>query len=123
MRHLKIGESLKCRRRLGRIKIFLDGVYGCWSALTATDYPDRPGFRGEALFSPEEFAAICVEADRRGLQISTHAVGDGAVAAAIDGYEAAQRANGPRDARHRLEHIDTITFRDLDRLAPLGVVA
>ena len=109
--------------RFGRIKLFMDGVYDTWTALTVTDYPDRPGFRSEPLIAPEVFNAICVEADRRGLQVATHAVGDGAVRATIDGYEAAHRANGPRDSRHRIEHIDTITPEDLARLAPLGIVA
>ncbi|MCW0002341.1 amidohydrolase [Pararhizobium sp. YC-54] len=107
----------------GRIKLFMDGVYDTWTALTVTDYPDRPGFRSEPLIAPETFNAICIEADRRGLQIATHAVGDGAVRATIDGYEAARKANGSRDARHRIEHIDTITPEDLDRLSPLGIVA
>lgn len=107
----------------GRVKLFMDGVYDTWTALTATDYPDRPGFRSEPLIAPDIFNAMCIEADRRGLQVATHAVGDGAVRATIDGYEAACKANGRRDARHRIEHIDTITPEDLDRLAPLGIVA
>ena len=107
----------------GRIKLFMDGVFDTWTALTVTDYPDRPGFRSEPLIAPDIFAAICIEADRRGLQIATHAVGDGAVRATIDGYQAAARANGPRDARHRIEHIDTVTPADLDRLAHLGITA
>ncbi len=107
----------------GRIKLFMDGVYDTWTALTVTDYPDRPGFRSEPLIAPEIFNAICIEADRRGLQIATHAVGDGAVRATIDGYQAARTANGPRDARHRIEHIDTIAPTDLARLKPLGITA
>lgn len=107
----------------GRIKLFMDGVFDTWTALTVTDYPERPGFRSEPLIPPGVFDAICIEADRRGLQIATHAVGDGAVRATIDGYQAAARANGRRDARHRIEHIDTITALDLDRLAPLGITA
>lgn len=109
--------------RFGRIKLFMDGVFDTWTALTVTDYPDRPGFRSAPLIAPDVFAAICIEADRRGLQIATHAVGDGAVRATIDGYQAAARANGPRDARHRIEHIDTATPPDLDRLARLGITA
>lgn len=109
--------------RFGRVKLFMDGVYDTWTALTVTDYPDRPGFRSEPLIAPEIFNAMCVEADRRGLQVATHAVGDGAVRATIDGYEAARNANGPRDSRHRIEHIDTITPEDLARLDPLGIVA
>ncbi|MBJ2152868.1 amidohydrolase family protein [Paracoccus sp. IB05] len=107
----------------GRIKLFMDGVFDTWTALTVTDYPDRPGLRSEPLIPPDLFNAICIEADRRGLRITTHAVGDGAVRAVIDGDEAARDANGARDARHRIEHIDTITPSDLDRLGPLGITA
>lgn len=107
----------------GRVKLFMDGVYDTWTALTVTDYPDRPGFRSEPLIAPAIFNAMCVEADRRGLQVATHAVGDGAVRATIDGYEAARNANGKRDSRHRIEHIDTITPEDLARLDPLGIIA
>jgi predicted amidohydrolase YtcJ len=117
------GPEVPGRLHFGRIKLFMDGVYDTWTALTATDYPDRPGFRSEPLIAPAIFNAMCIEADRRGLQIATHAVGDGAVRATIDGYEAARNANGRRDSRHRIEHIDTIAREDLERLAPLGIVA
>jgi predicted amidohydrolase YtcJ len=107
----------------GRIKLFMDGVYDTSTALTVSDYPGRPAYRSAPLIAPDIFNAICIEADRRGVQLATHAVGDGAVRATIDGYEAAARTNGPRDSRHRIEHIDTITPIDLDRLKPLGIVA
>ncbi|SNT74012.1 amidohydrolase [Paracoccus seriniphilus] len=117
------GPEVPGRLQFGRVKFFMDGVYDTWTALTVSDYPDRPGFRSEPLIAAPVFAQMCIEADRRGLQIATHAVGDGAVRATIDGYEAARQANGPRDSRHRIEHIDTITRQDLDRLKPLGIVA
>ncbi len=107
----------------GRVKMFMDGVWDTWTALAASDYPDKPGFRSQPLIAPEVFADICIAADARGLQITTHAVGDGAVAATINGYAAARAANGPRDARHRIEHIEAITALDLDRLKPLGLIA
>lgn len=117
------GDEVPGWLHFGRVKLFLDGVFDTWTALTVTDYPGRAGYRSEPLIAPDVFNAICVEADKRGLQIATHAVGDGAVRATIDGYEAAARTNGPRDARHRIEHIDTITPEDLDRLKPLGITA
>ncbi|UOA29154.1 amidohydrolase [Pseudosulfitobacter sp. DSM 107133] len=118
-----LGAEVPGWLHFGRIKLFLDGVYDTWTAYTVTDYPDRTGYRSEPLIAPDVFNAICIEADRRGLQMATHAVGDGAVRTTIDGYQAAARANGARDARHRVEHIDTIAQEDLDRLKPLGIVA
>jgi predicted amidohydrolase YtcJ len=66
---------------------------------------------------------MAVEADRLGLQITVHAIGDAAVRRALDGYEAAIRANGRRDSRRRIEHIETIHPDDIPRFAKLGVIA
>ena len=107
----------------GFVKLFMDGVIDSGTAVMIHDYPDRPGWRGEPLWSEAEFAAIAQEADRRGLQIAVHAIGDGAVRRVLDGYEQARAANGPRDARHRIEHIELIDRADITRLKALGVTA
>jgi hypothetical protein len=75
------------------------------------------------LFAPDHFAAIATEADRRGLQIAVHAIGDGAVRIVLDGYAAARRANGARDSRHRVEHLEVIDPADVPRFGALGVLA
>jgi predicted amidohydrolase YtcJ len=105
------------------VKMFMDGVVDSRTAFMLNDYPGMPGHRSEPLFAPARFAEICTEIDRRGMQIATHVIGDGAVRATLDGYEAAQRTNGARDARHRLEHIELIDRADIPRLAALGVTA
>lgn len=111
------------RLRSGRVKMFMDGVVDSGTAVMIDDYADRPGWRGEPLHSAERFCEAAVEADRRGLQISVHAIGDGAVRRVLDGYEAAQKANGKRDSRHRIEHIEMLHPDDLRRFVDLGVVA
>jgi predicted amidohydrolase YtcJ len=107
----------------GFVKMFMDGVVDSRTAFMLQDYPGHPGHRSAPLFAPAQFNAICIEADRRGLQIAVHAIGDGAVRQTIDGYAAARAANGPRDARHRIEHIELIDRADIPRLAALGIVA
>ncbi len=109
--------------RSGFVKMFMDGVVDSRTAFMLTDYPGVPGHRAEPLFEPERFKAVCTEIDRRGLQIAVHAIGDGAVRTTIDGYEAAQRANGRRDSRHRIEHIELIDRADIPRLGALGITA
>ncbi len=111
------------RLRSGRVKMFMDGVIDSGTAVLVEDYADRPGWRGAALHDTARFAAACIEADRRGLQISVHAIGDGAVRRVLDGYQAARQANGPRDSRHRIEHIELLHPDDFPRLKALGVVA
>ena len=36
----------------GMVKVFYDGVLDSWTAVMVDDYADRPGWRGEPLFSP-----------------------------------------------------------------------
>ena len=87
------------------------------------DYADQPGTRGEPLFTPGQFAEVAVAADRLGLQIAVHAIGDQAVRSVLDGYQAAVAANGRRDSRHRIEHIEVIHPSDIPRFRSLGVIA
>ncbi|NUB46544.1 amidohydrolase [Fertoebacter nigrum] len=105
------------------VKMFMDGVMDSRTAFMLQDYPGVPGHRAEPLFSAPRFAEIATEVDRRGMQMAVHAIGDGAVRNTIDGYEAARLANGWRDSRHRIEHIELIDRADIARLGTLGIVA
>lgn len=107
----------------GFVKLFMDGVIDSETAVVIEGYPDHPDWHGEPLHSAERFREIAIEADRRGLQIAVHAIGDGAVRRVLDGYQAAVDANGPRDSRHRIEHIELIHRDDVARLGELGVIA
>ncbi|WP_162918878.1 amidohydrolase [Taklimakanibacter deserti] len=107
----------------GFVKLFMDGVIDSGTAVMAEGYADPEVKNGDPLFSAEHFNEIAIEADRRQLQIAVHAIGDGAVARVLDGYEAAANANGRRDSRHRVEHIEVILPQDIERFARLGVVA
>jgi hypothetical protein len=111
------------RLRSGFVKFFMDGVLDSWTAVMLDDYPGKPGWRGDPLFEPARFAKLATEIDKRGLQIAVHAIGDGAVRIVLDGYEAARQANGARDSRHRIEHIEVIHPDDIARFASLGVGA
>ena len=96
----------------GFVKMFMDGVMDSGTAWRLDDYPDQPGHRSVPLFEPERFKALAAEIDRRGLQIAVHAIGDAAVRATIDGYEAARR----RERRPRQPPPDR-TYRT-DRRGP-----
>lgn len=116
------GDKLRC----SHVKMFIDGVVESGTALMLRPYPGAlgaDGNAGEEVFTQEHFTAACVEADRLGFQIAVHAIGDAGVRRTIDAFEAARAANGPRDSRHRLEHIEVIHPDDLPRLAALEIVA
>lgn len=107
----------------GTVKFFMDGVIDSHTALMAQDYADRPGWRGEARFDFDTFKMLCTEADRRGLQIAVHSIGDGSTQRVLDAYEAVRAANGVRDSRHRIEHLELVSDADFARLRNLDVIA
>jgi predicted amidohydrolase YtcJ len=105
------------------VKIFVDGVLDSTTAFMLDDYEGQPGNRGLPLFSQEQIDAAVVEADRLGFQVAVHSIGDAGVRRTLDAYAAARRTNGPRDSRHRVEHIEVIDPADVPRFKELGVVA
>jgi predicted amidohydrolase YtcJ len=62
-------------------------------------------------------------ADRAGLQLAVHAIGDRANAMILDLYEKAIARNGPRDRRWRIEHAQHLRPQDIERMGKLGVIA
>ena len=112
--------------RCGHVKMFIDGVIESGTALMLQPYPGemgKDGNAGDEVFTQAHFVACCTEADRLGFQIAVHAIGDAAVRRTIDAYEAARDANGARDSRHRIEHLEVMHLDDIPRLAQLGIVA
>lgn len=109
--------------RAGILKGFVDGVIESHTAAMLAPYSDDPSKKGELNYTPEELNRLVGEADRRGLQVMLHAIGDRGVRAALDAFEAAAKSNGKRDRRHRIEHIETVAVADAARFGPLGVVA
>jgi predicted amidohydrolase YtcJ len=111
----------------GIVKAFADGVIESGTAVMLAPYEGmmagQPGALGFPQWEPGELEEAVRVADRRGWQVQIHAIGDGAVRRALDAYERAAGLNGPRDRRHRIEHIETIDAADIPRFAALGVVA
>ena len=110
--------------RGGAAKFFMDGVWESYTAFNIDPYADDPSVGIVApIFSLEHFVRMASLCDKMGMQIAVHACGDGAVRQTLDGYEAIQKANGKRDSRHRVEHIEVCQPEDMPRFKELGVIA
>jgi predicted amidohydrolase YtcJ len=109
--------------RAGIIKFFADGVIETHTAAMLEPYADTPGKKGQTLYTPEEFRRDFLELDHRGFQVMTHAIGDGAVRTVLDAYEYVEKADGPRDRRWRIEHMEAVDPADRPRLGKLGIIA
>jgi predicted amidohydrolase YtcJ len=106
------------------IKVFADGVVEYPSQTAHLSKPYRnTGRNGDLLFDPKKFAELCVAADRQGLIIHVHAIGDGAVTAALDGIAAARKANGNSGLPHTITHEQFVQPEDFPRFRELGVMS
>jgi predicted amidohydrolase YtcJ len=111
------------RLRTTAVKIFADGVLETRTASVLEPYLGFPDDRGKPNLEPAAFRALATALDREGFQIHVHAIGDRAIRDAFDAVEAAQKANGVRDARHHFAHIELIDPADLLRFRRLNVIA
>ena len=106
------------------IKIFADGVAEFPSQTAHLTKPYKnTGHNGDLLFEQKKFDELCVAADKQGLIIHVHAIGDGAVKAALDGIAAARSANGDSHLPHTLTHEQFIQPEDFPRFRQLGVIS
>jgi len=111
------------RLRATAAKIFADGVIESETAALLAPYLDRPDWAGKPRLEPEAFARLATALDRERFQIHVHAIGDRAIRMALDALEAARRANGPRDARPLIAHLELLDPQDIPRFRRLGVLA
>lgn len=112
--------------RIGGVKAFSDGSLGSATALFFEPYTDDPKTSGVHASEAIPFSKLeerVRAADRAGLQVEIHAIGDRANAEILDLFERVAAANGPRDRRFRIEHAQHLRAADMPRFARLGVIA
>jgi predicted amidohydrolase YtcJ len=109
------------------VKFFHDGVVENRTAAMLDPYRDaagRPtaehGLDMYARADLERFVRLC---DAEGFGVHIHTIGDRAVRESLDALESAMRANGRRDARHQLAHVQFAHPDDLPRFRALDVIA
>jgi len=110
--------------RATSVKLMLDGVCETFTAAMGSPYLDGHGHQtdhsGSLFIEPGELAEAAARLADLGFQMHFHAIGDRAVAAALDalaGLAAGQRSAG----RHHIAHLQFISPADLERFAQLGV--
>ena len=120
VRRQGVGDDLFTLRSL---KGFADGSIGSSTALFFEPYADDPGNVGLPSDHKDRLPEWGLAADRAGLQLSIHAIGDRAIYDVLDLFERLERTNGRRDRRPRMEHDQHTHPRDFTRHVPLGAVA
>jgi predicted amidohydrolase YtcJ len=109
--------------RIGGLKGFVDGSLGSHTAAFEEPFTDAPEDRGLLVNEPDDLYRWIAGADRAGLQVMVHAIGDRANRLLLDTFERVAAENGPRDRRFRIEHAQHIAPEDIPRFAELDVIA
>lgn len=109
------------------IKFMLDGVIESHTAPMLAPYsdvaPDAKNANSDFALPLPTYRSLLNRFDKEGFQIYTHAIGDRSVREALNAYENAQRINGTKGKRHRIEHIEQSSPDDIPRFEKLGVMA
>jgi predicted amidohydrolase YtcJ len=115
--------------RIGGLKGFVDGSLGSKTAAFHEPFTDAPGNTGLLVNTPEELYGWISGADRAGLHVMVHAIGDRANNLLLDLFERVAREHGPAepgspdpDRRFRIEHAQHIAPADIPRFRALGVI-
>jgi predicted amidohydrolase YtcJ len=108
---------------IGGVKGFMDGSLGSSTAKMFEPYLNEPGSTGVFVTPRDAMLKLVQEADRGGLSVAVHAIGDQANATLLDIYGEVAKQDGPRDRRFRIEHAQHLRPLDYPRFREIGVVA
>ncbi|MGQ9583559.1 MAG: amidohydrolase [Thermoplasmatota archaeon] len=128
------------RLRLGGAKLYADGSLGARTAALNEPYADDAGNRGRLLLPAARLASIIRRAEREGVQLLLHAIGDRAVEQVVGAFSAALReapvhsareslsaapsgGTAPTRLRHRIEHLELVSQPELHKMRELGIWA
>jgi predicted amidohydrolase YtcJ len=112
--------------KIGGLKGFVDGSLGSFTALffeSYTDNPEKSGILVSDMYPEGIMEQRIRKADKAGLQIAIHAIGDKANHIILDILESVIADGGPRDRRWRIEHAQHLIPEDFERFAQLGIIA
>jgi predicted amidohydrolase YtcJ len=118
---LRSGAALEGGARVGWAKVYGDGALGSRTAALFEPYTCGAHDAGILRYEPDRLAALVGRARDAGIALAIHAIGDRAVAVALEALEA--RAAVPAALPDRIEHAQLVRTADRERFARAGVTA
>ncbi len=109
--------------KIGGLKGFVDGSLGSSTAKMFEPFLNEPGSTGVYVTPLDRLRRDITAADRAGLSVAVHAIGDRGNAEMLDIFGEVAKTNGPRDRRFRIEHAQHLRPQDYVRFKALGVIA
>lgn len=110
--------------RVGCLKGYADGSLGSTTAWFFEPYLDAPNSTGLPMADVLTTMRQDIEnADKAGLQVRIHAIGDRANATILDHYLSVAKTNGAADRRFTIEHAQHLRADDIKRFGGQKVIA
>lgn len=104
-------------------KVLLDGVTEAHTAWMLEDYLDQPGYHGVERFNDhDKMVELITEADKEGLSVHAHSVGNAATHFMLGCIADAEKITGDMDQRNILAHLQYVTDEDIRRMGETGTI-
>src|SRR5699024_3334213 len=107
---------------LDSAKLLQDGSIQGYTAALRETYHMAPDIKGDVLHNQEVFNEEVFNLHNRGFRIAIHGNGDRAIGSILTAYENAIEKLPRKNHRHRIEHVQTATADDLDKMQTLNVI-
>ncbi len=104
---------------INTVKFFADGGLSGQTAATSRPYKNSTS-KGVLRLEKESFYKLALEAQKKGFQVATHAIGDVAIDLVLDVYEELYKTD-PNAPKHRIEHLGLATDEQMDRIKERGL--
>src|SRR5690606_8735970 len=104
------------------VKIYGDGALGSRGAALIEPYSDQPAQKGLLVTQPDKLTQIMQMTIDAGFQTNVHAIGDLANRLALDRFEQLVPEDKRASSRHRIEHAQIVSPKDIPRFASLHVL-
>lgn len=104
------------------VKIYGDGALGSRGAALIEPYSDQPAQKGLLVTQPDQLTQIMKMTIDAGFQTNVHAIGDLANRLVLDRFEQLVPEQQRQQSRHRIEHAQIVSPKDIPRFAKLHVL-
>ncbi|MBR6764753.1 MAG: amidohydrolase, partial [Clostridia bacterium] len=107
--------------KIGPLKLLGDGSLGARTALLSKPYADDPTKKGLGIFTQEQFDQLIGYANRMGMQVAVHCIGDACLDMVLQSFEKTLAEHPRADHRHGIVHCQITRPDQLQKIAGMGL--
>lgn len=105
--------------QFGPLKMLGDGALGARTAFLSIPYADEPATRGIPVYSKERMETMISYANKNGMQVAVHAIGDACLDWVLGAYEKALGEYPREEHRHGIVHCQIMRSDQWEKIKAL----